>query len=204
MQVSRTRTLPVAGLLGALLAGACDLAHADQKRFCASANHDYALCASRPDWCIASGGPECVATVEGANCSDCEPSEPKDKAPCAPKPSLERDCPLKAPRVRNGVFTPLGGWDWKDLDRDKLEAHQGQPLAAADVAALSDHDRHMLCGPGSGADWTGKLPCVLEWSADAGRAGCVVDRAFCASACATRMRNVRCTAKNLCSGVICP
>jgi len=190
--------LALAGLAG------CDLAHADQKAFCASARSDYAKCASRPDWCIATGGSECVGSVEGANCSDCAPTQTVERATCVPKPSLAVDCPGKAPRIRDGVFNPMGAWDWDRLDRKILEPRQGQVLRGEDVAALNDHDRHMLCGPGAGGDWTGKLPCVLQWNGGIGRAQCVVDQGFCAASCATHVTSFQCIAKNLCSGVICP
>ena len=183
---------------------ACDLAHLDQKRFCASASSDPALCASRPDWCIATGGAACVEAVEGASCFECAPSRLVEKAPCVPKPTLARDCPGKARRLVDGAFVLTGAWDWKTLDKGTLEPFVGKRLTAETVAALNEHDRHMLCGPGAGGDWTGKLPCVVAWNADAGRAQCVVDEGFCASACRAHLEPFRCIPKNLCSGVICP
>lgn len=199
--VHRTARLALAALALAGLCS-CDLAHADQKRFCSSARNDYAKCASRPDWCIPYGGPECVASVEGANCSDCQPAGAAEGSACSPKPSL--DCSRETPRLQNGVFKPLGTWDWKSLDRAVLGPKEGKPLTAEDVQAVSEHDRRVVCGPGRGGDWTGKSPCVLEWSAEAGKARCVLDEKFCATSCRTHLTNFQCISKNLCSGVICP
>lgn len=182
------------------LAG-CDLANLEQKRFCASANDDPAKCASRPDWCIPDGLPECVEAVEGANCSQCAPAQ-QERAPCSAKPSLSVECRHAAARVKAGVFKPLGEWDWRHLDRELLEPQVNKVLSAATVTAMSDHDRHMLCGPGSGADWTGKGPCVLRWDAEAERADCVLEERFCAASCNTRLRRFQCVPVNLCSGVI--
>jgi hypothetical protein len=182
---------------------ACDEAHREQRSFCASASNDPAKCASRPDLCIPNGGATCVEKVDGADCTQCRPGA-SERASCAVKPTAALACRDGAARMKRGIFTPLNGGDWNFLDAKILRPRVGQLLSARTIEALSDHDRHVLCSPGTGADWRGKGPCVLAWSPEASRAECSLDKGFCASACGTHLQPFQCIAKNLCNGVVCP
>ncbi len=189
--------LPLVGLLG------CDLEHSEQRGFCASASSDPGLCASRPDWCIPDGGAACVERVAGADCSDCRPAAEADGAACVAAPGVAADWPSRARYVKDGAVTPIEEYDWQHLDRAKVEPLVGRRPSEAEVEALSDHDRRMLCGRGAGGDWNGLLPARLDWRPEEGRAACVYDEAFCTTMCTVHTTRFQCIPKNLCNGVIC-
>lgn len=69
---------------------ACNLRYAEQRHFCATA--DEATCASRPDWCIVSGGSRCVPAAPGADCTACVPEGTTNAAPCTSRPPPADEC----------------------------------------------------------------------------------------------------------------
>ncbi len=75
-----------------LALGGCDLRHLEQRRFCASASADQDRCASRPDWCWASGTTTCVAKVPGADCGGCRPAAVREGSGCDGPTGYDASC----------------------------------------------------------------------------------------------------------------
>lgn len=173
----------------ALALAGCDLAHLEQKRFCARATPEE--CRSRPDWCFALGGPSCVGPAWVA--TYCEPHAASRS--CVRSSRSSSGCPRDARFVDRGVLL-LSSHPWKQARlTPETRALAGEKLTVDHVAQLAAGDRRELCGA------LPDEPCELTWGAQG--AQCQLLAEPCADA-RYREEPVRCHAKNLCSGVICP